>query len=311
MRCGAVGAFLACGLALAAAASGPAAWAAQPQGGNAKSAGLSAAAWGTVPGPTRGAAQAIGGYAAGCLAGGAALAPEGVGYQAIRLSRKRTYGHPVLIDYMRDFGRRVAAAGLGTALVADMNQPRGGPMPFGHASHQIGLDADVWLRLDLPPLDRKARESVQEINFVDYGRRRVRADLWGAAQAELIRIAADDPRVARIFVHPTIKLALCERTGPGRSAADRAWLRKVRPWYGHDGHMHIRLSCPPGNPLCEEQRALPEGDGCDPDLNNWIRDANRPIPVRSPAETPPRRPKLPAACTAVLRGAPASVVSMP
>jgi hypothetical protein len=32
--------------------------------------------------------------------------------------------------------------------IGDISQPRGGPMTSGHASHQIGLDADIWM---LPP----------------------------------------------------------------------------------------------------------------------------------------------------------------
>ena len=46
-------------------------------------------------------------------------------------------------------------------LVGDISQPRGGPMFTGHASHQIGLDADVWLT-PMPDrtLSRAERESM-------------------------------------------------------------------------------------------------------------------------------------------------------
>ncbi len=242
-----------------------------------------------------GPAQAIGGAAAGCLKGGAALPAEGKGFQTIRLSRNRHYGHPELIDYVQDVGAKAAAAGLGTVLVADLNQPRGGPMPWGHASHQNGLDVDFWLRLDLPPMSRSARETVEEINYVDYDRGRVRADVWSDRQARFIRIAAEDARVNRIFVHPAIKLALCRKDWD-----QRAWLAKVRPWYGHDGHMHVRLNCPAGSPECVDQRPFPPGEGCDDDLHNWIRDANRPITPIPPEKARPPRPELPKACAAVL-----------
>lgn len=257
--------------------------------------GLTAASFASVRGPTSGPAQSIGGYAAGCLAGGQQLPPEGLGYQAIRLSRNRNYGHPILIDFIKSFGQRVAAAHLGTALIADMTQPRGGPMTFSHASHMIGLDADVWLRLDLPAMDRVSRESLHEINFVDYDNGDVRRGVWTPAQADMIRLAASDSRVARIFVNPTIKKALCERAW-----TERSWLRKVRPWYGHDGHMHIRLACPPGNSQCVPQRELPDGDGCDDDLDNWIASANHPIVETPPDEAKPPHPVLPVACRSVL-----------
>lgn len=266
----------------------------------------SAAAWSKVNGPSPGPAQSIGGYAAGCIAGAQALPPEGTGYQVIRLSRQRNYGHPALNDYLKDFGRRVAAAGLGTALIGDMGQARGGPMPMGHASHQIGLDADIWLRLDLPAMGRPGRESLEEIKYVDFDLMRVTPS-WSDKQAQMIRIAASDPRVARIFVNPAIKQAMCEH-----GWADRDFLRKLRPWGGHDGHMHIRLSCQPGSPQCEDQAAAPEGDGCGEELASWLE---RPPPStpRPPAAKPPepRRARVPDACVPVLRAGGTRVASLP
>ena len=221
----------------------------------------------------------------------------------IRLSRQRNYGHPVLVDFLKGFGLKVAKAGLGTALIADMAQARGGPMSFGHASHQSGLDADVWLRLDLPPMGRAAREHMEEIKYVDYDRRRVTPE-WSDKQGEMVRIAAGDARVSRIFVSPAIKAALCRKAGD----ADREWLRKLRPWHGHDGHMHVRLSCPPGSPQCEEQRELPPGDGCGEELQSWLGKA---IPVKDipPERASPRNPQLPPSCHAVLRSTGTRVAS--
>ncbi|MCW2245934.1 penicillin-insensitive murein endopeptidase [Azospirillum fermentarium] len=256
---------------------------------------LNPVAWSAVAAPSIGLAQSIGGYASGCVAGAVALTPEGTGYQVIRLSRARNYGHPTLVSFLQDFGRRVDQQGLGTALVGDMGQPRGGPLPYGHASHQSGLDADIWLRLDLPPMNRGARESLSEIKYVDYGSMTV-IPSWGERQAALIRTAAADPRVARIFVNPAIKRELCTAAG-----ADRGWLRKVRPWNGHDGHMHVRLSCPAGSPECQDQAALPDGDGCGEDLAGWL---DRAVPAREtpPSKAKPPSPVQPASCAAVLQG---------
>ncbi|MBK1839897.1 penicillin-insensitive murein endopeptidase [Azospirillum sp. YIM B02556] len=263
-------------------------------------------AWGAVGGPSLGAAKSIGSYAAGCITGARALPPEGVGYQVIRLSRQRNYGHPVLTEMLRDFGQRVAQAGLGTALIGDMGQARGGPMPSGHASHQIGLDADVWLRLDLPPMGRAGREGLDEIKYVDYDLMRVTAG-WSERQAKLIQIAASDARVARIFVNPAIKLAMCQRNWP-----DRGFLNKLRPWHGHDGHMHIRLNCPAGSPLCEQQDAQPEGDGCGDELMSWL-DSASPAIEHPPGHKPEPRVvrKMPAACAPVLNAAGTRMASLP
>lgn len=265
----------------------------------------SAVSWSRVAGPSMGPAQSIGGYAAGCIAGAQSLAPEGTGYQVIRLSRQRNYGHPALNAYLKDFGRKVAAAGLGTALIGDMGQARGGPMPMGHASHQIGLDADVWLRLDLPPMGRAGRESLEEIKYVDYDLMRVTSS-WSEKQARMVQIAASDPRVARIFVNPAIKQAMC-----GRDWADRDFLRKLRPWHGHDGHMHIRLSCQPGSPQCEDQAAAPEGDGCGEELASWLDRASPPVERPHTAKPEPRKARVPDACVPVLRASGTRMASLP
>lgn len=268
----------------------------------------SSVAWAAVTGPSLGGARSIGGYAAGCIAGAQALPPEGAGYQVIRLSRQRNFGHPQLVDSVKSLGAKVAAAGLGTALIGDMGQPRGGPMPMGHASHQTGLDADIWLRLDLPPMARSGRESLEEIKFVDHDRMRVNEG-WSDRQARLIQIAASDPRVARIFVNPAIKHAMC-----GHAWSDRAFLGKLRPWFGHDGHMHIRLSCPSGSPECEDQAPQPDGDGCGEELESWL---NRPpVPALErpalPASRPtPRTANVPAACEAVLKAPGTRVAALP
>jgi penicillin-insensitive murein endopeptidase len=122
---------------------------------------------------------------------------------------------------------------------------------------------------------------------------------WTAAQAGLMRAAAADPAVDRIFVNAAIKAALCR----GATTADRPWLRRIRPWWGHDSHFHVRLVCPVGDAACEPQAPLPPGDGCDETLAWWLSDEALNPP---PSPTPPRpRPPLtmadlPAACAAVL-----------
>jgi penicillin-insensitive murein endopeptidase len=240
-----------------------------------------------VPGPTR----VIGSPANGCIAGAFRLQPEGEGYQAIRLSRSRHFGHPETLDYVRDLGRRAAAQGLGTIQVGDVGQARGGPMPWGHASHQNGLDVDVWFELDVPSLPAEAREGLELASMVDPAAKRVDPARFSARQVELLRLAATDPRVNRIFVAPPIKLALCERVG-----TDREWLRLVRPWFGHEAHFHVRLRCPPGQAECVEQAPPPPGEGCGAELLSWFE----PPPPATTPKPAPRRPDPPAACTALL-----------
>src|SRR4029077_20127472 len=96
--------------------------------------------------PSKGSTQVIGFYAKGCLAGGQALPINGDNWQVMRLSRNRNWGTPELISLLKRLAAKVPKVGGGSGLlVGDMSQPRGGPMITGHASHQVGLDADVWL----------------------------------------------------------------------------------------------------------------------------------------------------------------------
>jgi len=129
-------------------------------------------------------------------------------------------------------------------------------------------------------------------------RRDVDPKVWTPAHTALIRAAAEDPAVERIFVNPAIKKALCRDAG-----SDRDWLVKVRPWWGHDYHFHVRIYCPPDSPQCEPQPP-PEGEGCGHELDYWFTEGVlHPAP---PTEPPKPRPgptmaSLPAACRQVLK----------
>src|ERR687896_308331 len=91
------------------------------------------------------APRPIGFYSRGCMAGGVALSPDGPHWQAMRLSRNRQWGLPILVDFLQQLARDAATMdGWPGLLVGDMAQPRGGPMLTGHASHQTGLDVDIW-----------------------------------------------------------------------------------------------------------------------------------------------------------------------
>lgn len=265
---------------------------AQVQEGRAKEG--QTAGWATVPGPASGPVAVHGAHGLGCLAGAEALPPEGSGWQAVRLSRNRIWGHPDLIAALRGLAGQAQAAGLPDLLIGDLGQPRGGPMPWGHASHQIGLDADVWLDLrPRPPLSRQAREAIEVPSVVRPDGLAVDPARFTGAHALLLRLAAGQPGVDRIFVHPAIKQALCQ-AHPGAG-----WLRRIRPWRGHDSHIHIRLRCPADQPGCRDQAPPPPGDGCDASLAWWFTSEARQPPA-PPAAPPPAVPSLPAACAAVL-----------
>lgn len=249
--------------------------------------------WSRIETPLAGAPRIIGGVAHGCLVGAAELPPDGPGYAAIRLSRHRNFGHPTLVHYIETLGRTTAAAGLPVFYVGDMAQPRGGPLPFGHASHQTGLDVDIWLTLQTrPSLPPAAREEVELPSMLLANYREIDPRRFGARQIELLRLAASAPEVERVFVNPVIKAALCRHA----RSTDRDWLARIRPWFGHDEHFHVRLKCPADSPDCEAQRPVPEGDGCGAELASWLHHLPPP-----PAENgAPHHRSLPFACQAVL-----------
>jgi penicillin-insensitive murein endopeptidase len=247
-----------------------------------------------APGPAAGSARAIGSYARGCIAGATALPADGPNWQVMRPSRGRAWGHPVLIGFLERLAATAAGAGWSGLLVGDIGQPRGGPMLTGHASHQIGLDADLWLtpmpdrRLSAAERDQMSATDVVAANGDD-----IDPKVWRPEHRKLLEAAARSPEVARIFVNPAIKRALCREAG-----ADRGWLARIRPWWGHNYHFHLRLSCPRGDNECQGQPAPPAGDGCGAELAWWFTpEAKNPKPAR-PAP-PLRVSDLPTACAAL------------
>ncbi|MEM6564611.1 MAG: penicillin-insensitive murein endopeptidase [Pseudomonadota bacterium] len=244
-----------------------------------------------------------GSYSKGCMAGGQRLAETGPTWQAMRLSRNRNWAHPDTLDYIQDLSRVAARQpGWNGLYVGDLSQPRGGPMLTGHASHQIGLDADIWLRpADDLSLTTAQRESISSISLRRERGAFVNAN-WTPQHEAILKAAASDPRVARIFIFPGAKVKLCES-----ATGDRTWLRKIRPWFGHHYHFHVRLSCPPGARGCVEQTPPPPGDGCD-DAQQWVNNIlfpQPPDPNAKPVTPKPRREirlaDLPAQCAAVLQ----------
>ncbi|WP_417677648.1 penicillin-insensitive murein endopeptidase [Pseudodonghicola sp.] len=243
----------------------------------------------------------FGSYAKGCMAGGAALPETGPTWQAMRLSRNRNWAQPETVAFIEDLSRFAATLpGWKGLYVGDMSQPRGGPMASGHASHQIGLDADIWM---LPPerltLSRQEREEISSISMRRSNGAYVNSS-WTPQHHALLRAAASDPRVARIFIFPGAKVQMCND-----EKGDRSWLSKIRPWWGHHYHFHVRLTCPRGAKDCVDQDAPPAGDGC-AEAQEWVNNILNPPPPDPNAPKPkPRREyvlaDLPKQCVSVLR----------
>ena len=253
----------------------------------------------------------VGSYARGCGAGMMELPETGPSWQAMRLDRNRNFGQPVLVDYLIDLSQAAQQIGWAGLYIGDMSQPRGGPMTSGHASHQIGLDADIWM---LPPtrldLSRADRESLSSIPVRSADQKSVTGN-WTKRHHALLKAAASDARIDRIFVAAAVKLEMCKTA----KRSDKKWLQKIRPVAGHDTHFHVRLKCPKGARLCETQTPTvadlsKNGDGCDETLDYWVSEAylNPPKSTKPPKseEPPDKGPRqftmadLPKQCAAVL-----------
>ncbi len=243
-----------------------------------------------APSPVR----VIGRQNAGCIAGAVRLPDTAPGLQTIRLQHSSFWGHPDTIAALQTLGLRAYAAGLPDLYIGDISAPRGGPLRGGHFSHQMGIDADVWLDVTPPHpvLPPSQREAIEPPSLVRPDGRAVDPARWSEGEITLLHLAAELPRIDRILVNPAIKRQLCEDV-----SGDRSWLRLIRPWWGHASHMHIRWRCPDDQPECVQAPPPPPGDGCDASLQWWFDQLDAPPAPPSPPAVPP---PLPAECRAIL-----------
>jgi penicillin-insensitive murein endopeptidase len=246
------------------------------------------------PGPER----IIGTGDAGCIAGAVRLPDTAPGMQTIRLSRSTFWGAAEVVAGLLDLAKRAKAVGLPDLYMNDISLPRGGPFHGIHASHQRGVDADVWLDVagPHPVLPLAERDMIEPRSLVRPDGRGVDPAVWRPEHINLLKLAATEPGIDRLLVNPAIKRQLCQEV-----TGDRSWLRRVRPWYGHATHMHLHFRCPAGQAECVDQDPPPPGDGCDASLQWWFDQLDKPAKPPLPGPVPkPRPPVLPPACQAIM-----------
>lgn len=243
-----------------------------------------ASPWEQMEQPSTHLPQSVGSYANGCLEGASALPLQGEGYQVLRSQRERYYGHPEAISFIERLGS-LSDKQLNTRLlIGDISLPKGGRFSSGHSSHQTGLDIDIWLKLADSEWSQQQLSDPTPLSVVDLKQYQLLKQNWDERHFELVKMAANDQQVARIFVHPVIKETLCAMEGD----QDREWLRKVRPWWGHHYHMHVRLKCPKGSRNCKPQAVPPRGDGCGAELASW-KPQPKPASPKAAVEKPKKK----------------------
>ncbi len=251
--------------------------------------------WAKISEPSPGPAKVIGFYSAGCLDGAHKLTLDGPGFTFMRTSRKKYYGHPEMENYLQNLSARLQKQKLPLMLVGNVSPPRGGPMAIGHNSHQGGIDVDIWFLMRSKRPTPQQKESMTAPLFVK--NRKTLKSNWSPSQVKLIATAADFENVNRIFVAPAIKKYFCEHFPKA------PWLYRIRAWWGHEEHLHVRLNCPADSPLCQTQTPLnPADPGCGEELDWWFSqeaDDEWQKMITSPVER--TFPQLPAECEALVR----------
>jgi penicillin-insensitive murein endopeptidase len=225
--------------------------------------------WEKIKSPIDAKPESIGNHNLGCLLGAESLPHYGKNYIAMRPHRVRNFAHPEMITYIKNLASEYKKQKNGFLTVGDIGLPAGGAFSSGHASHQIGLDADFWFVTPKQAYSRKLttheKNNISAQSVVDLKNMKVNT-LFTSKQVSLLKLAAADENVDRIFVNAAIKKNLCE------NYKGQDWLAKIRPWYGHHFHFHVRLKCQKNDTQC----SMPEGykptesDGCDETLDWWF-----------------------------------------
>ncbi len=250
--------------------------------------------WPKIKTPKAGPLSTLGFYTGGCFAGGLGLSLSGPHHEVMKPSRNRYYGHPQLLSLIDSIGLRSGQK----ILIGDMSQPRGGPTPYGHASHQLGIEADIWfqpLSFFTPfAITNPQRESFEMTSVVSDDWKSFRPERWVPAMDNVIMAAASNPKVDRIFVNAVVKRYFCEKYPQFES------LNKLRPWYFHNAHFHVRMKCPSDMPQCRNQAPVPSTNGCN-ELDWWLSASAIATQMNASEEPVARVVKIPKACRNVAK----------
>lgn len=174
---------------------------------------------------------------------------QGYGYSLIRAGRRTNWGTKPLVDGLRSIAAYMRGTGKAETdlAVGDISSASGGKLG-GHASHRTGRDVDIGFYMT----DAATGKQVNALNFVrfsggrdgltgSYNGRAVRFDAernWMLVQAIL---ANPDPefKPTFIFINSHLENAVLAAAGNSPERARAAEL--MRPWPGHDNHLHLRV----------------------------------------------------------------------
>lgn len=225
-------------------------------------------------------ARIYGSTGLGCIDGAVAV-KESKSLKFQVWGRGRNFAHPLMAQYLDDLRQKLKDQGLPPLVVGDISRKYGGPYgpSSNHSSHNTGLDVDLpfFFAQGIEPSDHPDVYIVRGEELLP---------TFTADIASLIINAASDPRVDRVFVAPKIKQRMCQIY---EREPYNGFLHKLRPWFGHQAHMHVRLKCPSDSPNCISQAPIPAGTGCGYEVESWFlppppksATANKPKPKKEP-----------------------------
>lgn len=207
--------------------------------------------------------QIYGNYNRGCIIEAEKLPEFGTGYQSVRRNRHTSYGHASTLETIADLGKKIAATEKGMLIIGNLSTQNGGPLYDHSISHQNGLDFDVAYQIVQKPLSAKASETFEFASILHADHTNINPEKWNDTIAHILKTTAELPQVERILVHPLIKKQLCT------TEQEKTWLKKIRPWFKHDNHFHVRLKCPEDSPKCVAQDPPPDEIGCSGEAFAW------------------------------------------
>lgn len=185
-------------------------------------------------------------------------------FKIISPSRQAFFGSAELVSFV-DFLAQSMRLMIpdSTLLIGNMSTSKGGRLGT-HLSHQNGMDVDIGY---IHPPQVKVAQFIDVVSPKDIGK-----NLLLKEQLYLFNLAVhsnEESRVDRIFVHPTIKKALCA-TARSMGALDAGnenvyaveTLRRLIPDVNHANHFHLRVKCTKENPRCIQMAEPAKGHGC-------------------------------------------------
>jgi penicillin-insensitive murein endopeptidase len=249
--------------------------------------------WEDIKQPTPLKTKVYGGYTHGCIDGATKLPEKGQGYIAANAKNNRLYGHSDLIKIIKDIALEINNNYNATIQVGDLGQARGGPAPIAtsaHRSHQNGLDVDIWYR----NINKKkiSQDDIYPKSVLSFFKNKISKQKWNDSHEHMLKYAAKFKEVERILVNPHIKKIMCKKY------KDEPWIHKLRPWWGHDKHFHLRLKCPENDKSCVKQTPVPDEDSCAEPLQWWFSKEAKNL-GKSKGSKPREYPKLPKQCDKV------------